>query len=225
MHRSVLLVAALAVLAACGGSDGAATPSSAEASTTATAGGAESTVPDSTASSDAPDTTTPPDTAPADTGTGDATLECMQGQWRADAGEHQRRIDDLSIALPMTVGGDSVSSLSIDGDAFVTDSSISLTTSIGAATLTSSSTSHIEGTFTIDDGIVVSADVTVMENEDGEFVATAPDGSVISVPTGGFDPPPASPTFQGSTVSCDDDSLTFDVIGSEFGTITYARAG
>lgn len=217
LHRSVLLVAvALTTVAACGGGGDS---SSADTSSPAvTADSVADTVADTTATS-VVDTTVASTDAP-----GDATAECMNGEWSADAAEHQRRIEQLGVALPMTVGPDSESRLTIADGAFVTDSVISLTAAIGEVSLTSSSSAHMEGTFTLE-GDIVRAGVTVLENEAGEFVATTPDGVVVSFPMEGLEPPSAVPGFEGSTVTCDDTSLTFDVIGSEFGTITYTRVG
>jgi len=218
LHRSVLLFAvALTTVAACGGGG-----DSSSADTTTPA--AEVTTGDTAAETTAPETSAVDTTVPATDAPGDVTAECMNGTWQADAAEHQRRIDSMGIPLPMTVGPETVSGVVIDDGSFVADSSIVLTAAISELTLTSSSTSHIEGTFTLE-GDVVQADVTVNEITEGPFVATLPDGTQVSMPTAGVEPPSAVPGFQGSTVTCDATSLSFDVIGSEFGSITYTRIG
>ncbi|MEN9646725.1 MAG: hypothetical protein RL238_3394 [Actinomycetota bacterium] len=215
LHRSALVFAvALTTLAACGGGG--------DSSADTTSSGAEVTTGDTAAETTA--ATAAETTVPATDAPGDATAECMNGTWQADAAEHQRRIDSMGIPLPMTVGPESVSGVIIDNGSFVADSSIVIIGTIAELTLTSSSSSHIEGTFTLD-GDVVHADVTVNDIVAGAFVATLPDGTEVSMPGAGVEPPSPAPSFEGSTVVCDATTLSFDVIGSEFGSITYTRIG
>lgn len=224
-YRSLLFAAVVICTAsACGGED-AARPEPTGSATVSAPDTAPATSPDTT--SPAPDTSPAPTTPTTDavetTAAGGGTAECMNGSWVADAAEHQRRVDALGVPIAMIVGPESRADLSIDGGAFVVESAISLTASVGPATLTASSTSRMEGTFTVEGDFIAAADVTVDVTEQGPFVATLADGTAIPMPMDGVEPPSMSPTFTGSTVSCDDTSLTFDVVGTDFGTITYTR--
>jgi hypothetical protein len=91
--------------------------------------------------------------------------------------------------------------------------------------LTATATTHLEGTYTTADG-VVTADITVDTSELGEWSASL-NGTQIELPPGAAlgEPPSAATNFTGSTYVCTDTTLTFDVIDSPYGTITYTRVG
>lgn len=239
MHRNGLLaVVALAALAGCGGGDEAARASDGVAITADVTVGTAPGVTVAPVTTDVrgdsagdeeptPTTAAPvPSTSPAtDAPAEDPTADCMDGQWVADAAEHQRRADALGSPVPMVIGPESVSNVTINDGSFVSDSVVAVSATVGAFTLNASSTSHMEGTFTLD-GEVVHADVTVLEETQDDVTATGPDGSPILFPEdAGFEPPAVDPTFEGSTVSCDATAMTFDVVGSQYGTITYMRVG
>jgi hypothetical protein len=147
----------------------------------------------------------------------------MEGRWAADAAEHQRQLDATS--LPMTVEPGSASTLTIQNGAFVADNTLTITMKMASVAFRSSGTTHIEGTFAFE-GDVLRAAVTVLNKVDGDMVGVMPDGSTIPLPAGGA--PAASPavpqnSFEGTNVTCTDSTLTFDPIGTDFGSITYTR--
>jgi hypothetical protein len=184
------------------------------------------TVPATTAApttSAAPATTAPATTAATSSG-GDA--ECMIGEWLADAAELQRGIDAIGVSFALTVGPDSFNRAVISDGTFVADSDVAVTGTLpGGIELTASGTSHLEGTYTTE-GNVVRAEVVSSTGEIGEWTATL-NGTEFPLPDdGSFGTPPiASADFNGSTFECTDTTLTFDVIDSEYGTITYTRDG
>lgn len=212
----IAIVTAATVGAGCGGgSDSAGDSTDPPAASSPADTTAPDTAPDTTPGTTAPDTVAPG---------GDA--DCLVGQWRADAAELQRRFDALAFPLPFTIGPDSYSEATLDAGAFTAASSTSVTAEIPGAgvQLTASGSSTIEGTYSVD-GNVILADVTAETNEVGGWSASL-NGSPIDLPDAGFgDPPATSFDFNGSTFTCTDDSLTFDVIDSQFGTITYTRVG
>jgi hypothetical protein len=218
----MVAVIATGLAAGCGGSDSAGDTSESSAASS----------PSDTAASDtaAPDTV-PPDSTTADTAASDTVApggdaDCLVGQWRADAAELQRRFDALAFPLPFTIGPDSYSEASLDGAAFDAASSTSITAEIPGAgvQLTATGSSTIAGNYSVDGNVIV-AEVTSETSELGEWSASL-NGTPIPLPDAGFgDPPDASFDFNGSTFACTDDTLTFDVIDSQFGTITYTRVG
>jgi hypothetical protein len=221
------MILVVALVGCGGGSDDAAGSATVPTETTATGTApttAATTVPATAAApttSAAPATTTPATTAATSSG-GDA--ECMNGEWLADAAELQRGIDALGVPLAMTVGSDSFNRAVISDGTFVVDSNVAVTGTVpGGIELTASGTSHLEGTFTTE-GNVVRAETVSSSSEIGEWTATL-NGTEFPLPDDGSfgTPPVSSADFNGSTFECTDRTLTFDVIDSEYGTVTYTR--
>jgi hypothetical protein len=91
-------------------------------------------------------------------------------------------------------------------------------------TLNTTGSYHMEGTYTVD-GNTIRADTTTESAESGGWTATI-NGVEVPLPdTAAFgDPPDASgPDFNGSTFTCTDTTLTFNVPGAPIPDITYTR--
>lgn len=241
MRRSSFVFAMVAAgavtLAACGGGDGD------TATTSSLAGTTEPTdVPTSSAAPTTPTTAAPVSSAPAPSSTTATTLDtsastapasapgggdadCLNGSWLADAAEHQRRIDALGIPFAMTVAPGSQSTVVIADGTFDADSQVTIGAELPGTgvTLSSTGTSSIQGTFTLD-GDVVRATVTSDSTSPVVWSASL-NGEEIPLPDSGFaDPPDTSFRFDGSTYTCDDTTLSFEVVGTTYG-ITYTRQG
>jgi hypothetical protein len=170
-------------------------------------------------------TTAPPPTEPPIAG--DELVACMQGTWVAGAPEFQTRLDRLGFDVPLEVGDDTGSTVTITGQAFVADTSITLTASMGGTSFRVSGGVYSEGTFTVE-GNTISVDTTVLDARAPAFALIDADGTEISLPEGSagmFDVPIDDEVFTDSTVVCGDTEVTFDVVGTPYGRITYTRAG
>ena len=242
MHRSLtmLTITAVVALTACGSSGDSLT-----AATDATVAESPAVVPatepatttDTTPAVDpapattaeiAPETTAAPatpTTEPEPVGGGDP--ECLNGEWLADATAIGNQMSAIGSPMTFVIGPDSYNRATLDNGAFVVDAVVTIGAEFpgGGVTLSATSTSRLEGTYTTD-GNVVLADVTVDSGEITSWNATV-DGESIELPAAAVDsfgdPPEVATSFNGSTFDCSDTSLTFDVIDSEFGTITYTR--
>jgi hypothetical protein len=221
MRRALQFAVVGSMLLAAGcGSDDADAPGAGDATVPA----AVSTTPASTTPTDTAVEGTQPPQAPTSEAGGDA--DCLQGSWRADAAELQRRIDTLAAPITFTVGSDSYSSLVIDGETYTTESSTTITGVVTGAgvELTASGTSAAQGTIVVE-GSTIRGEVTSSSNDVTDWSATI-NGMEVPMPAGGFgDPPDLNPSFAGSTFACDDTTLSFTVPGAPIGSITYTRQG
>jgi hypothetical protein len=236
MHRPITLVtvAVTLALAACGSSSETLPAATSLDTVTTTAAIADPDTADdpapATTAAPTPETTAAPVTptteaAPSPAEGGDA--ECLNGEWLADASALQDQLAPVAGPLSLTIGPDSFNRATLDDGTFVVDAAVELSAEIPGTgvTLSATATTHLEGTYTTDGNTVI-ADVTVDSGEIGSWSASI-DGETIDLPPGAADafgdPPAPVAGFNGSTFDCTDTSLTFDVIDSEYGTITYTR--
>ena len=235
IRRTVVVVAALITVASgCGGEDGV-SPTADDAAISTTTSVVAGTPADEAPGPSSP--TTPPDTAPPDTAapttaapTTDEVAgggaDCLNGLWFANAEELQRRIDSYRIPVEILVEPISSSTLTMSDGTFVANTSVALTGQLPigeGVELTAAGTSHIEGTYTIDGGTVTTT-ITIDTSEIGDWVAVV-GGETIALPAAEAlgEPPVPGGDFGGGQFTCTDTTLTFNVPGSEYGSITFIR--
>lgn len=244
MRRSVSFIAvataALVALSACGGDDddGAAASSLPEAtepaptSTEPTIAEPSDDAPTPTTAAptvtDAPETTAAgaPTSAPVAAAPEAGDGDCLNGNWRAESTEMQRMLDAIGVAITMTIEPGSYWGVVIDDGSFVADSAVTLVAEIpgGGMVLSAEGGYHMEGTYTVDGDAIV-AETVVREGTVGDWTATINGESVALPDTGTIMPPPSvgAPDFNGSTFTCNDTTLVFNVPGAPVPDITYSR--
>lgn len=241
MRRSVSLIAVatavLLVLSACGDDDDGAVVASLPESTEPTSSSTEPVI-DATgdvpapteapSSTEAPDTTATatPTSAPVTTAPATGDADCLNGTWRAESTEMQRMLDAIGVAITMTIEPGSYWGVVIDHGSFVADSAVTLVAEIpgGGMVLSAEGGYHMEGTYTADGNSIV-AETVVREGTLGEWTATI-NGETVALPdTATIMPPPSvvAPDFNGSTFTCSDTTLVFNVPGAPVPDITYTR--